>query len=122
MAAHAFNEHLANVRAATVAKLETQREEKRAALLKPKPTADAVAELKAQETRALARQLSLLDLQTRIRLDDGTTGFLEALEGAPPGFPIAPPELIHEAASALLKRIIPKWVYRPAFCCRVSQR
>jgi len=101
LSAHAFHEHLAKVRTATVEKLEQERKTRTANALKSKPTTDALSEMKAQETRALARQLPPLELQARIMQDDGSTGFLDALEGAPPGFPVAPADLLKAARNRI---------------------
>lgn len=105
LAARAAKEQLAGVRAATVAKLEAQLAEHRAAALKPKsvtgdPLAAILKEMRQKELRDHLRQLDPLTLQVRIRqaIDDGASmDLLEALEGAPSGFAIAPADLIQEA-------------------------
>lgn len=98
-------EKLKSVEAATVAKLQTQREDQRAALNKPKPSSTdpamaLVHELRAQEARTLLRGLDPLTLATRIRQVD-STDLLDVLDGAPDGFPIASPELIQEARTRI---------------------
>lgn len=100
LAVHGFvEEKLPAVRAATVGALAAQRQEKRAALLKPKnaptdPSLLLVRELRHRELRDHLRKLDPLVLHTRVQQDDGTSDLLDALEGAPAGFPIAPAELI----------------------------
>jgi hypothetical protein len=90
------------MRADTVTKLEAQLAEKRAARLKPKPpTTDLtlllVRELRHRELRDHLRTMDPVMLRARIQQDDGTGDLLDALDGAPAGFPIAPAELIQEA-------------------------
>ena len=106
LAVHAFTqEKLLAVRAATVGKLETRLQEQRAALLKARtatvePTLVVYKELRARELRDHLKTLDPLELQTRIRLTEDTE-LLDALDGAPSGFPIAPPELVAEARTRI---------------------
>lgn len=96
LAARAMQERLAAARADTVAKLETQLAEQRAAALKPKTTTTEpvllmLRELRLRELRDHLRTLDPLTLQARIRqaVDDGAnTDLLDAIEGAPAGFPM----------------------------------
>jgi hypothetical protein len=109
LAARAMQEKLATVRADTVGKLEAQLAEQRAAAVKPKnQTTDPVLllrqELRHRELRDQLRTLDQLTLQTRIKqaVDDGAnTDLLDALEGAPAGFPIAPAELVRETRESI---------------------
>jgi hypothetical protein len=100
-AAHAMREHVNKVREATVTKLDTQLAEARAAALKPKskttdPLEAILREMRAKETRDQWRTLDPLDKQTRIQQTDDPD-LLDALDGAPAGFPIAPADLIAAA-------------------------
>jgi hypothetical protein len=105
--ARGFKEkNLATMRAETVTKLDAQLAEKRAARLKPKPpTTDPtlllVRELRHRELRDHLRTMDPVMLRARIQQDDGTGDLLDALDGAPAGFPIAPAELVQEARTRI---------------------
>lgn len=104
LAVYGFVEALSAVRAATVGKLQKQRDEQRVAALKPKTISDPatalVNELRAQEVRQHLRGLDPLTLLSRIKQDDGT-GLLDAIESDPVaaagGPSIAPRDVIEEA-------------------------
>ena len=116
LAARAVQEKLAAVKTDTVTKLEAQLAEKRAAALKPKaattePLQAILKEMRQKELRDHLRSLDPLALQTRIRLavDDGASAdLLEALDGAPAGFAIAPPELVQEAKVRIAEKNHPE--------------
>lgn len=117
LAARAFQEEkLAAIRADTVAKLETQLAEQRAAALKPKtattdPLQAILKEMRQKELRDHLRTLDPLLLRARIKqaVDDGaSTDLLEALEGAPAGFGIAPADLVEEARVKIAEKNHPE--------------
>jgi hypothetical protein len=100
--AHAFTtDTLGRFTAATVTKLQAQREAQRQALhtRKSPPSDPALAlvhELRAQEWRRKLEALPQLDLQVLLR-QTTNVDLLDVLEGAPAGFPIAESSLINEA-------------------------
>jgi hypothetical protein len=116
LAARPFKELLTKARAETVDKLDAQLAEQRAAALKPKtkasePLEAIVKEMRLRELRDHLRQLDPLQLQARIKqaVDDGAdTTLLDALEGAPVGFSIAPPELVQATRETIALRDHPE--------------
>ncbi|MEO8677423.1 MAG: hypothetical protein ABI665_00160 [Vicinamibacterales bacterium] len=102
LAAHATREKFAPVRAG-VAKLDEHINAKLAAKPAPvakDPTTAIVNELRARELRERLQTLDPIDLQARfksLRADAAGIAHLEAAENAPPGFPIAPAELVAAA-------------------------
>ena len=70
-----------------------------------------VRELRNREMRDQLRTLDKVQLQVRIRqaVSDGSVdGFVDALEGAPAGFEIAPKHLVEEARAAIAERDHPR--------------
>jgi hypothetical protein len=115
LAAEAMFERLTALRGDTVAKLETQLADRRATALQSKPATDPTTallnELRQRELRDYLRTLDPLRLRARIRQavsDGANTELLDALEGAPAGFPIAPPGLVQEARAAIADRDHPE--------------
>jgi hypothetical protein len=112
LAARATREKLGAVKAETVDKLEAQLSEKRTEALKPKiqttdPFERLLREQRLRELRDHLRTVDPVTLQARIRqaVEAGAnTDLLDALEGAPAGFPIAPAELVREARIAIAER------------------
>ena len=108
--------HFVPFKAETIDKLNAQMAEQRAAALKPKaqitdPLLLLRKELRDREYRDHLRTLDPLTLQARIRqaVDDGAgLDLLDALEGAPAGFPIAPPELVQEARVRIAEKNHPE--------------
>jgi hypothetical protein len=114
-AARHVREKLDALHAATVGKLDEQLAAKRAAALQPKAAPDGwaavIQEMKRREMRDHLSKLDPLMLQARIRQAVGegaSTDLLDALEGAPAGFSIAPPELLQEVRVALAERDHPE--------------
>lgn len=105
--ASAVREKFAKVREDTVTKLDAQIAAKLAATPAPEtkdPTLVLVKEMRAQELRAHLRTLDPLDLQARFKTVGGDAAgiaILEAAENAPPGFPIAPAELVAAARARI---------------------
>jgi hypothetical protein len=117
LAARAFrDEKIRVMRADTVGKLEARLAETRAAALRPKaqPTEPILQLLKEGRLRELREHLRTLDplmLQARIRqaVEDGAnTDLLEALEGAPAGFPLAPAELVQQTRERIAEKNHPE--------------
>jgi hypothetical protein len=111
LAARGGKEQLEKVKAETVAKLESQLAERRAAALKPKsktsdPLTAVLAEMRAREYRDHLRTLDPLTLHARIKQADDPE-LLDAIDGAPSGFPIAPAELIAAARIRLVEAADP---------------
>lgn len=115
MAAEAMAERLAKLRADWVGKLDTQLAEKRVAALKPKAPivgeAAIVRELRLRELRDHLKTLDSTILAGRVKeaIADGAGGeLLDALEGAPVGFPLVPKEVLQEARVAIAERDHPE--------------
>jgi len=105
LAARTLRDKLATLRTEWVEKLNSQLAEQRAAALKPKittqtdPALALVTELRMRELRDELRKLDSTALAARVKqaADDGAgTDLLNALEGAPVGFPIVPSKLLQE--------------------------
>jgi hypothetical protein len=112
LTARAVAEKLNGVRDTTVTELDTQLAEQRAAALKPKaamtdPALALVRELRQRELRDHLRTLDPLTLNARVKQADDSE-LLDALEGAPSGFSIAPPELLHEARIKIAEKSHPE--------------
>jgi hypothetical protein len=108
-ATRTMREQLAKVREGTVNRLEAQLTEIRAAVTTPKsgvtdPLQAILKEMRHKELRDHLRTVDPLQLQVRIRqaADDGPGhDLLDALDGAPAGFPIAPAALVQETRERL---------------------
>lgn len=113
LAARTTRDALATVRASTVDTLAGQLEERRrAALTRPASTEEPVLRfLRLQELRNHLRSLDPVELDERIKaaVSKGANAeLLDALEGAAPGFELAPAALIVETRAAIASRDHPE--------------